>query len=294
MLGEELFDEDGDARPPRERPAWLVPALLAGLVVVLLLGAYGIGRVVSGNLAGTDVKQAEPDGVVIGEDGSTGASGSAQPSKKPAGKPYAGATDTARIGGASATCQSGNGVDSAGNLVSYSPGNVYDEDMTTAWRCDGDGSGQQLTVDLAGKTQIGEVGLVPGYAKTDVRSGIDRYAENDRITRVRWVFDDGTTVEQKFDPAVSNRSMQSMRIPVTKASKVVVEVLDSQRGDPQHDRGQRAAARRRRPLNRAQASGASSTSVIGPSLTRRTCMSAPNAPRATVAPSRSSSAHTCS
>ena len=231
LLGEELFDEDGDARPPRERPAWLVPALLAGLVVVLLLGAYGIGRVVSGNLAGTDVKQAEPDGVVIGEDGSTGTSGSAQPSKGPAAKPYHGATDTARIGGASATCQSGNGVDSAGNLVSYSPGNVYDEDMTTAWRCDGDGTGQQLTVDLAGKTRIGEVGLVPGYAKTDVRSGIDRYAENDRITRVRWVFDDGTTVEQKFDPAVSNRSMQSMRIPVTKASKVVVEVLDSQRGD---------------------------------------------------------------
>ncbi|QWZ08087.1 hypothetical protein KRR39_22565 [Nocardioides panacis] len=103
--------------------------------------------------------------------------------------------------------------------------------MTTAWRCDGDGTGQQLTVDLAGKTKIGEVGLVPGYAKTDVRSGTDRYAENDRITRVRWVFDDGTTVEQTFDPAPSNRSMQSMRIPVTKAQKVVVEVLDSERGD---------------------------------------------------------------
>ena len=168
--------------------------------------------------------------MVIGEDGSTGASASAEPSKKPAGKPYAGTTETARIGGASASCQSGNGVDSAGNLVSYSPGNVYDEDMTTAWRCDGDGSGQKLTVDLAGKTKIGEVGLVPGYAKTDVRSGIDRYAENDRITRVRWVFDDGTTVEQSFDPAVKNRSMQSMRIPVTTARAVVVEVLDSQRG----------------------------------------------------------------
>jgi hypothetical protein len=228
-----FFDEetDEDSRAPRERPAWLVPALLAGLVVVLLLGAYGIGRVVSGNLAGTDVKQAEPDGVVIGEDGSTAGSGSAEPSNKPGGKPYAGTTDTAPIGGASATCQSGNGVDSAGNLVSYSPGNVYDEDMTTAWRCDGDGTGQQLTVDLAGKTRIGEVGLVPGYAKTDARSGIDRYAENDRITRVRWVFDDGTTVEQSFDAAVSNRSMQSMRIPVTRARKVVVEVLDSERGD---------------------------------------------------------------
>ena len=53
--------------------------------------------------------------------------------------------------------------------------------------------GEKILLDLAGKTAVGEVGLVPGYAKTDVRSGIDRYAENDRITRVRWVFDDGTT-----------------------------------------------------------------------------------------------------
>ena len=232
--------------------------------------------------------------MVIGEDGSTGASASAEASKKPAGKPYAGTTDTARIGGASATCQSGNGVDSAGNLVSYSPGNVYDEDMTTAWRCDGDGSGQKLTVDLAGKTKIGEVGLVPGYAKTDVRSGIDRYAENDRITRVRWVFDDGTTVEQSFDPAVANRSMQSMRIPVTDGPARSSSRCWTPSAAPATRSRSASCGSAPSPADPAQDSGASSTSVIGPSLTRLTCMSAPNAPRATVAPSRSSSAQSCS
>mgnify|MGYP003299222182 CR=1 FL=1 len=117
-----------------------------------------------------------------------------------------------------------------GETPNAAPRNVYDQDMTTAWRCDGDGSGQKLTIDLAGSTKIGEVGLIPGYAKTDARSGVDRYAENDRLTRVRWVFDDGTTVEQTLDPSPQNRAMQSIRIPVTKAARVVVEIVDVKRG----------------------------------------------------------------
>lgn len=226
-LEEQLAEEEPAA--PRERPAWLVPALLAGLVVILLLSAYGIGRVVSSNLSGTQVSQEEPDGVVIGENGSTSAP-SQSASHKAQGKKYAGNTDAARIGGASASCESASGVDSAGNKVSYEPGNVYDEDMTTAWRCDGDGTGEKLTINLADPTRIGEVGLIPGYAKTDPRSGEDRYAENNRISKVRWVFDDGTTVEQTFDTSAKHRSMQTMRIPVTKADRVVVEILGAERG----------------------------------------------------------------
>ena len=46
--------------------------------------------------------------------------------------------------------------------------------------------------------------------------------------------------------------------------------------------------------DRAGQPGASSTIVTGPSLTSPTCMSAPNAPRSTCAPSRSSSAQKAS
>jgi hypothetical protein len=230
-LEEQLADPATDEPGERERPAWLVPALLAGAVVVLLLAAYGVGRVVSANLSSaTPAVQKTPDGVVINEDGSTSSSSSPKPSRTPEGKKYTGPTSTAAVGGASATCESRPGVDSAGNPVRYKPSNVFDEDMTTAWRCDGDGSGQKLTIDLADTTKIGQVGLVPGYAKTDARSGVDRYAENNRITKVRWEFDDGTSIEQTFDPSVQNRSMQSMRIPVVKTSRVVVEILGSARG----------------------------------------------------------------
>ena len=228
-LEEQLADPATDHQP-RDRPAWLVPALLAGAVVVLLLAAYGVGRVVAGSLSSNPSAQQSPDSVVIPGSGSTGDSSSPKPSKAPQGKKYTGPTSTAPIGGASATCESAPGVDSAGHPVRYKPSNVFDEDMTTAWRCDGDGSGQKLTVDLAETTKIGQLGLIPGYAKTDPRSGVDRYAENNRITKVRWQFDDGTSIEQTFDPSAKDRSMQSMRIPVVKTSQVIVEILDSKRG----------------------------------------------------------------
>ncbi len=86
---------------------------------------------------------------------------------------------------------------------------------------------------------------MPGYAKTDPANGVDRYAENNRITRVRWRFDDGTTFVQRMSANPGDRSMRTMRIPVTQTSRVVLEILGSQarttghRGD-QRDQGRRA------------------------------------------------------
>ena len=100
------FDEDAEARArgtvrpgwsPRCWPAWSSYSC----------GAYGIGRVLSSNLAGADVAAEKPDGVVISEDGSTSSRGvpspSQQPSKKPRGQEVRRPDDTATIGGASAT-----------------------------------------------------------------------------------------------------------------------------------------------------------------------------------------------
>ncbi len=209
-----------------QRPAWLVPALLGALVVLLLAGAFGIGKLFSSQMDSGSASQA-PNGVVTGDGGATGSGGSTH---APQGKKYDGPTDAVAIGGADATCQSKNSVDAAGHKVDYRPRNVYDGDMTTAWRCNGDGHGEKLTLQLPAKTKIGEVGLVPGYAKTDPRSGADRYAQNNRITKVRWLFDDGTAVEQTFDGSPRNREMQSMRIPLTETGTVQVEILHSTPG----------------------------------------------------------------
>ncbi len=222
---------DTELVPHDERPAWLVPALLAGLVVLLIAGAYGLGLLFSSSVDDADVESGEPDGVVLGEDGST----SATPSESDAGNNpekdrYDGRTDAATIGGATASCEAPPSVDAAGNRIRYEPANTYDGDLSTAWRCNGDGVGQTLTLSLPEGVRIGEVGLVPGYAKTDPRSGADRYAENNRITRVRWTFADGTSIVQRLDGSATNREMQTVRIPLTESSQVEIEVLASTPG----------------------------------------------------------------
>ena len=228
LIEEQLAD--GDPEPePAGRPGWLVPALLAGAVLVLLVAAYVVGRVVASGLGDAPSAGTTPQTVDLG-----GSSASADPSRTPskAAEPaYRGRTTAADIGGAEATCETEPGVDSAGHKVRYEPDNVHDGDLSTAWRCDGSGVGERLTLDLPAKTKVGEVGMVPGYAKTDPRSGVDRYAENNRITRVRWTFDDGTSVVQKLDPAPGRRSLQTMRVPLTSTSRIVAEVLGSQGGD---------------------------------------------------------------
>ncbi len=134
------------------------------------------------------------------------------------------------IAGASATCQTANSIDAAGNPTSYEPAKAFDSDISTAWRCDGSGKGQRFTVQLPSEVTVAEVGLVPGYAKTDPASGVDRYAENNRITKVRWRFDDGTTVVQRMGGDPGNRSMRTIRVPETATRSVVIEILASQPG----------------------------------------------------------------
>jgi hypothetical protein len=248
VLGFPDLDRDpGPRRGPAHRdrdagarPGWLVPAILVGLLVLLLVAAYVVGRAFSSSVGGSHAGEQTQNGIVISENGSTGVQPSPTQKQtkerpkhnnhKPAAKAYHGATEIAAIGGAAASCEAPGSADAAGHPVTYSPSNLYDGDMSTAWRCDGDGVGQRVTIELAQTTKIGEVGLVPGYAKTDPRSGVDRYAENDRITKVRWTFSDGTAVEQTLDGSPDNRDLQSIRIPVTTADQAVIEVLASTPG----------------------------------------------------------------
>lgn len=226
----------------------LAPALLVGLALVLVLTAYGLGRVLSGQVADTDTAPAEPDGVVLGAEGSAdggaegSADGGAQPKKGrgakddagarqgPKQKAYDGRVAPAAIDGVSASCQSDSGVDAAGNRVGYDPGNVYDGDRSTAWRCAGSGVGQSITLELPENASIGQVGMIPGYAKIDEVSGADRYAQNNRITRVRWLFSDGSAVTQRLNGSPAERDLQTMRVPETNADQVVVEILRSAHG----------------------------------------------------------------
>lgn len=132
------------------------------------------------------------------------------------------------IGRIGASCTGAPSVDAAGDPVRYDAGNAADQDPATAWRCDSRALGETLTLVLAVASDVAEVGLIGGYAKTDPSSGADRFAENNRITRVRWTFDDGSSVIQELDP--SQRTVQLLRIPPTRTATVVLEILAVERG----------------------------------------------------------------
>jgi hypothetical protein len=143
------------------------------------------------------------------------------------GAPYAGALAPVDIANVSATCVASPGVDAGGNPVSYRAGNMLDDDSTTAWRCDGDGRGVKLSMRLGAPTAIVAVGMIPGYAKTDPYDHIDRYAENRRISKVRWTFSDGSWIEQTLSTDPKSRRLQTLRIPRVTSKRVTLEILDS-------------------------------------------------------------------
>ncbi|GAB2737432.1 NADase-type glycan-binding domain-containing protein [Nocardioides pakistanensis] len=216
---DDLLEPGRDA--PVKRPVRRPPTRLIGLValaVVLVASAFLVGRL----LAGSDGPAG--DATVAAVEGRADTAGAAGP------EPYGGAVAAVQVEGSEATCRSGASVDAAGNPVTYEPARAHDADLSTAWRCDGSGVGQRLILLLPEGAGVAEVGLVPGYAKTDPVSGVDRYAENNRITRVRWHFADGSSVVQRIDGDPADRSMRTMRVPVAEGGRVVLEILEAAPG----------------------------------------------------------------
>jgi hypothetical protein len=71
---------------------------------------------------------------------------------------------------------------------------------------------------------------VPGYAKTDVKDGTDRYAQNRRISAVEYAFDDGRTFTQNFDTSALHRNPQTRILPNVSTSHVKITILGSVSG----------------------------------------------------------------
>ncbi len=201
------------------KPSWFVPALLGTLIMSLVLGAYVFGRAFSSSV---DASPSPGDERLVMPTDPTG-----KPSTTEQGTGWEG--DVSPLDGltAASSCVLPPGNDASGREVRYDPEQAVDGDFTTAWRCAGSGRGQTLRITLSGPAAVAELGLVPGYAKTDPQSGSDRYAENNRITRVRWTFSNGFSIVQRLDGSPTTRRLQTLRIPPTKADSVTLEVLAS-------------------------------------------------------------------
>lgn len=109
-------------------------------------------------------------------------------------------------------------TDAAGNTVTFAAANLIDREWTTAWRTAGPAINETLTFSFAGPVHLTSLGLVPGYAKSDPSSGVDRFRENRRVTSVVYTFSDGSTQSQDFR---DEQSMQPLTVQVETTSVTI-------------------------------------------------------------------------
>jgi hypothetical protein len=120
--------------------------------------------------------------------------------------------------------------DGCGGDTTYGAANAVDGERTTGWSIEGDGTGETLTLDLGGERRVRSVGLLPGYAKVDECTGVDRFPENRRPTAVTWTFDDGTEVSQPLEDAAD---LQAIEVDAT--TSTVEMRIDGVTADPRRD-----------------------------------------------------------
>jgi hypothetical protein len=113
--------------------------------------------------------------------------------------------------GATADCSAPGGVDAANVTQTYEPAKAFDGKKETAWRCSGDAAGKTLVIGFAAPVQLTSVGLIPGYDKIDPTDASDRFVQSRKVLRVRWTFDDGTSVESTPN---GQRGMQTKPVSV--------------------------------------------------------------------------------
>ncbi|MDT9594484.1 discoidin domain-containing protein [Nocardioides zeae] len=208
------------AAAPRRRPSRRLPVLVVALALLLVGAVVGTSLLV--------LRDSEPRTDETRDGASEAPASSDAPAPDPREGPAEVEVDDPRplrdlaTVTASATGPAGRSL--AGDEVTYEAANVLDGDPATAWRVEGDGTGQTLSVAFDEEVAVTSVGLVNGYDKVDTGGGetVDWYERNRVVTQVRWTFDDGEVLEQDLD---RDRSLQTLDIPATLTRSVELEIV---------------------------------------------------------------------
>jgi hypothetical protein len=201
----EPYDYEYDYDYDEERRSPVLWILAAALVLVLV--AAGWWFLVRDH--GSDPTADDP-----------GSSGSAQEPGTGSGADV----DVAGRASAKAPTTAKPNEDVNGDQVSYDASNMLDGVPDTAWRAPGDATGMKLTFTLREPTELHQVGLVNGYAKTSTDSKgrtFDWYLGNRRIQAVTWIFDDGSKVRQEL---TETRELQLVDVPDAVTGRVVLKL----------------------------------------------------------------------
>ncbi|SIF60165.1 F5/8 type C domain-containing protein [Mycobacteroides abscessus subsp. abscessus] len=190
-------------------------AMLAGVLVIVGLGYVGYMAVHG------DGTTTQTHGMLPPNDPKTTSSSAATTTTAPPPVP----SSPIKPVDVSTNCvQAEDGTDSNGVKYVYDPAKAFDNDPLTAWRCQRkEQDGQSITAKFDHPTLVTSVGLIPGYAKTDI-DGSDRFAQNRKITRVRWEFSDGSSVKQQVPVS---RALANIKVNVvTDSVTMVIEATE--------------------------------------------------------------------
>ena len=106
------------------------------------------------------------------------------------------------------------------NPTTYVAQNAVDGEPATAWCVEGGdeegGRGESLELEFPEHVTVRRVGIIPGYSKQS--GGQDRFAQNRRITSVRYSFPSGDEVEAQFDPP-------EPRLTYTKVGRIEADLI---------------------------------------------------------------------
>lgn len=117
-------------------------------------------------------------------------------------------------------------TDGAGNPVTYLPSNVIDGDVETAWRTPGDGLGERVTLLFDTPVDLTRIGLIPGYAKTDPETGVDRFFQHRIITEVRYLIPGVHPKTQTFSPEPVPQSVH-LRVTTSRITVVITGTTEA-------------------------------------------------------------------
>lgn len=240
-------EQQGPLPEPRQHQRRGVLAVAALLLVAVVVASAVLWR--SGLLGGSQA--GDRSAVAAVSPSSPGASASSRPSAS--GSSDASATSDPAASAATPSPLATTGVslvssstvarvpstssdatDADDNRVNYAWPNMLDGDPETTWRMDGDGAGETITFTLQDPATISRLGLVNGYAKTDAKTGEDRYAQGRRITAVTW-----TVGKQSFRQRLddSDEAMQSLAVGPVKGQQIALRIdAVTAPGDPNFDK----------------------------------------------------------
>jgi hypothetical protein len=233
----EEHDVDVAAQLERRQRGVLVAAIAVAAAALLVVVIGFVVHLASGD--STVATASKPAGKTSDGGSTPSKSRSQSPSSTVAADPVLGTAepglpasedDIAATAHITAPASTTGHVDAAGNPASYPPEAMTDGDPSSAWRMDGDGSGQKITLSFRRVVTVTGLALDPGFDKVGKHQ--DRWPENRRISSATFTADDGSAFTIGFvtDPNLpASQRLQTFMLPApvtTRTISIQIEATD--------------------------------------------------------------------